>query len=279
MKVTHRLIGRKQSEEHIKKRVDTRKRNNSYVRQGLGHKPTNTKPNSGNFKKGIPHPPKRKYVDLDYCKEKYFKGYSTYDLSKKFSVSQKTIGNRLKEIGMKLRRRGEHTERTKQKIKDTLIKKEIQPKERYSGEVWNKGKSVSENERLRLKQMRAKQILPIKDSSIEIKIQNYLKKLGIEFFTHQYMKIEHGYQCDILIPKQETEGIIIPQKTIIEVDGCYFHGCPICKKYKSQRIERQIESDMIRTKELQEKGFRVIRLWEHEIKVMQLNDFKQDILK
>jgi len=36
---------------------------------------------------------------------------------------------------------------------------------------------------------------------------------------------------------------------------------------------------MIRTKELQEKGFRVIRLWEHEIKVMQLNDFKQDILK
>jgi G:T-mismatch repair DNA endonuclease (very short patch repair protein) len=259
MKVTHRLIGRKQSEEHIKKRVDTRKRNNSYVRQGLGHKPTNTKPNSGNFKKGIPHPPKRKYVDLDYCKEKYFKGYSTYDLSKKFSVSQKTIGNRLKEIGMKLRRRGEHTERTKQKIKDTLIKKEIQPKERYSGEVWNKGKSVSENERLRLKQMRAKQILPIKDSSIEIKIQNYLKKLGIEFFTHQYMKIEHGYQCDILIPIQKG----IPRPTIIECFGNYWHNYPLSR-----------EIDVQRCQELREKGFRVLVFWENEIKVMQLNDLK-----
>ncbi|MEK6882820.1 MAG: hypothetical protein AABY22_24570 [Nanoarchaeota archaeon] len=30
-----------------------------------------------------------------------------------------------------------------------------------------------------------------------------------------------------------------------------------------------------RTKELQEKGYRVIRLWEHEIKRIELNGFKE----
>ena len=52
----------------------------------------------------------------------------------------------------------------------------------------------------RNKRNRAKQISPVKDTSIEVKIQDYLKELNIEFFTHQYIKeIEHSYQCDIII--------------------------------------------------------------------------------
>ncbi len=111
-----------------------------------------------------------------------------------------------------------------------------------------------------MRKRRAKQILPVKDTSIEIKIQNFLKKLGIEFFTHQYMKeIDHGYQCDILIPSMNL---------VIECDGDYWHKYPIGR-----------EIDHIRTKELIQKGFKVLRLWEFEIKAMSLNQFKNNLKK
>ncbi len=110
----------------------------------------------------------------------------------------------------------------------------------------------------KIKEKRAKQILPIKDTSIEIKIQNFLKQLGIDFFTHQYMKeIEHSYQCDILIPSMNL---------VIECDGDYWHKYPT-----------GTEIDYVRTSELIKKGFKVLRLWENEIRVMELKDFQNKI--
>ena len=114
-------------------------------------------------------------------------------------------------------------------------------------------------EKERMKKQRAKQILPIKDTSIEVKIQNFLKKLGIEFFTHQHMNIKHDYQCDILIPIMNL---------VIECDGVYWHKYPVGR-----------DIDHIRTSELIDKGFKVLRLWEFEIKEMNLNDFKDKIRK
>lgn len=124
-----------------------------------------------------------------------------------------------------------------------------------------------------------KRKIPTKDSSIEIKIQEILSNLHIEYFTHKYMHIEHGYQCDILIPKQETEGVIIPQKTIIECDGCFWHGCKKCDKGHLKNIAKRKSLDNLRTKELQDKGFKIIRLWEHEIREMVLSEFKKRINK
>ena len=132
----------------------------------------------------------------------------------------------------------------------------------------------------KVKQARAKQVLPFKDSSQEVKIQNFLKLLGIEFFTHQYMKqIEHSYQCDILIPVQE--GVI--QKTIIECDGEFIHCNPIkyhlnFVRYPSAKkiitAQEIWEKDRIRTKELIEKGFRVLRFWENEVNGMSIKGFE-----
>ena len=117
----------------------------------------------------------------------------------------------------------------------------------------NKGKKRSIKTRNLIKLARAKQVLPVKDTKIEVKIQNFLSLLHLEFYIHKYIHINHGYQCDILIPKQETGGIIVAQKTIIEVDGCYWHGCKICKvnenKELTERQKKQIENDSIRTKE------------------------------
>ncbi len=151
----------------------------------------------------------------------------------------------------------------------------------HSEETKNKIRKIMNTPKMKklLKERRAKQIFPKIDTKIEQKIQNFLSLLHIEFFTHKYMNIEHGYQCDIFIPKQETDGVIIPQKTIIECDGCFFHCCSICDKInKLKWTEERREIDKLRTKELIEKGFRVIRLWEHEIKVMQLNDLRNKVI-
>ncbi len=117
------------------------------------------------------------------------------------------------------------------------------------------GEETSKKIKLKIREARAKQIFPLKDSSIEVKIQDYLKQLGYEFFTHQYMnEIEHGYQCDILIPALNL---------VIECDGDYWHKYPIGR-----------DIDHIRTKELLSKGFKVLRLWEKEIRIMGLEEFK-----
>lgn len=127
-----------------------------------------------------------------------------------------------------------------------------------------------------MKEKRKKQIFPKKDTYIERKIQEYLRLLGYDFFTHQYIEdIEHGYQCDISIPIQRR----IPVKTILEVDGDWWHGNP--KKYTNpNKLQKeQIQEDIVRTKELLNKGFRVIRIWESDVNKLSLEDFSLIILK
>jgi very-short-patch-repair endonuclease len=87
-----------------------------------------------------------------------------------------------------------------------------------------------------------------------------LQERFIYFLTHQYIKdIEHGYQCDILIPSMNL---------VIECDGDYWHKYPIGR-----------DIDRIRTSELLEKGFKVLRLWEFEIKKILIQEFKDKINK
>ncbi|MBU0958392.1 MAG: very short patch repair endonuclease [Nanoarchaeota archaeon] len=123
--------------------------------------------------------------------------------------------------------------------------------------------------RRKMRVARAKVKYPKVDTSIEVKIQNFLKELGIEFFTHQYMKIDLAYQCDIFIPSMNL---------IIEADGDYWHGN--LDKYgswlnlnKQQRIQKI--RDFERTAQLEGKGYTVIRLWEHEIRSMRTKQFKK----
>ncbi len=121
-----------------------------------------------------------------------------------------------------------------------------------------------------VREQRKNQIFPKKDTSIEVKIQNFLKILKIEFYTHYWMNIKHNYQCDILIPSKNI---------VIECDGDYWHGNPnIFKDNKlTERILKQREIDKNRTTELNKKGFKVLRLWENEIKVMNINKFEDRI--
>jgi len=176
----------------------------------------------------------------------------------------------LAHIGKSVRNGMKNSEETKEKIRLSNINahKKIDygfEKGKYAGFGFKRGHKTNvgkpsgmlgKHHTKEWKEKRALQIFPLKDTSIEVKIQNFLKTLGIDFFTHQYIReIEHGYQCDILIPSMNL---------VIECDGNYWHKYPVGN-----------DIDKIRTSELVESGFRVLRLWESDINSMDLNKFQE----
>ena len=71
------------------------------------------------------------------------------------------------------------------------------------------------------------------------------------------------------------------QKVAVFVDGCFWHGCPICQRplpatnteYWVKKINRNIERDRLHDAQLIEAGWQVVRIWEHELR--KGNDYKR----
>lgn len=67
--------------------------------------------------------------------------------------------------------------------------------------------------------------------------------------------------------------IVFTRKMIVVfVDGCFWHHCPTCfvppksnNDYWDKKILRNTTRDSEVTQTLQEAGYRVLRLWEHQI--------------
>jgi len=110
-----------------------------------------------------------------------------------------------------------------------------------------KGRVFTLEWRDKISMARLKQILPQKDTTIEIKLQQALRERGTVFEKHYPIK---GLP-DI---------VLLEQKIAVFCDGCYWHGCPI---HFPGRIN--IKNDAKVTADLVSKGWRVIRFWEHEI--------------
>ena len=112
----------------------------------------------------------------------------------------------------------------------------------------NKGKRRSEEFKENLRIVRLKQIIPFKNTSIEVKLQGLLKESNIDFETHY--------------PLVGQPDIFIKPNICIFADGCYWHKCPECGHSGRTERDKQVNE------ELQKQGYIVIRLWEHEIKDM-----------
>jgi len=126
-----------------------------------------------------------------------------------------------------------HTEKHKKKMSDLLS-----------------GRKHSKEAKQKMKKTRLLQIIPKKDTSIEVLMQNELKNRGYKFKTHAIVLKNNSnirpYQCDILLPKQ---------KIIIECDGNFWHDYPHHRK-----------TDIKHTQELTKEGNIVLRYWGNEIK-------------
>ena len=102
-----------------------------------------------------------------------------------------------------------------------------------------------------------------KDTKIEVKVRSELFKRGFRF-----RKNDSRYQGkpDIVLPKY---------KTVIFVNGCYWHRHPGCKyattpktnaEFWNKKFQTNIKNDAKNKAELEEAGWNVITLWECELK-------------
>lgn len=62
------------------------------------------------------------------------------------------------------------------------------------------------------------------------------------------------------------------QRLLLFVDGCYWHGCPKCYRrpssnlgYWDAKVARNRARDMKIAKQLKRDGWRVLRIWEHQL--------------
>lgn len=72
----------------------------------------------------------------------------------------------------------------------------------------------------------------------------------------------------------QPDMIFTRKKVVVFVDGCFWHGCPRCQKmpvdYESDfwqaKIKENRERDRRTTSALRKQGWRVIRVWEHDLR-------------
>lgn len=74
------------------------------------------------------------------------------------------------------------------------------------------------------------------------------------------------------------EFVFRAERVAVFTDGCFWHGCPRCGKtpnanssYWSKKIQLNIERDRKDEAAIAAMSFRVVRLWEHEIKASPAN--------
>lgn len=116
------------------------------------------------------------------------------------------------------------------------------------------------------KEQRSKNMSHIrsKDTSIELKVRKYLFSLGYRYRVN-YKKLPG--KPDIVFTKK---------KIAIFIHGCYWHGHNCNSRYAhvsksntdywNTKIQRNQERDKINIEQLEKDGWKVIVLWECEIK-------------
>lgn len=81
-----------------------------------------------------------------------------------------------------------------------------------------------------------------------------------------------GYRLHYKLPGKPD--IIFPKKRIaVFIDGCFWHKCPKCfvkpgtnRKFWNKKIDSNVERDRLVNTELKSKDWKVIRIWEHELR-------------
>ena len=102
-----------------------------------------------------------------------------------------------------------------------------------------------------------------KNTKPELQVRSWLHKRGFRFRLHR--KDLPGIP-DIILPKY---------KIAIFVHGCFWHQHPGCKKatiprtnhkFWKQKLERNVERDNEHDDQLKRQGWKVITLWECDVK-------------
>ena len=87
--------------------------------------------------------------------------------------------------------------------------------------------------------------------------------------------VAHGVSGWVLHPrgvKGRPDFYFARKKLVVFVDGCFWHKCPECyiepksnEEYWLPKIEKNVERDKKNNVLLNKEGWKVIRVWEHEL--------------
>lgn len=104
-------------------------------------------------------------------------------------------------------------------------------------------------------------MIKCRDTNPEISLRKLLFANGVRGYRINY-KLKG--KPDVVFPKQ---------KLAVFVDGCFWHKCPKCfveprtnKVFWKEKINSNIKRDKDVNKQLKKMGWKIIRIWEHEIK-------------
>lgn len=98
------------------------------------------------------------------------------------------------------------------------------------------------------------------NASTELRLVAVFRLLGITGWRRKHPLFG---KPDFVFPKR---------KLAVFVDGCFWHGCPLHAtrpkqnaRFWSEKIARNQARDRLVTRRLRARGWRVLRIWEHEL--------------
>ena len=107
-------------------------------------------------------------------------------------------------------------------------------------------------------------------------LRSALHKAGLRFRKH--VRPQYAFRCtaDIVFRRQ---------KVCVFVDGCFWHGCRIhfsCPNTNAawwkEKIQANIERDHRQSQLLENQGWRVLRVWEHDVSNLALSRVVSEIV-
>ncbi|HEY8933192.1 MAG TPA: very short patch repair endonuclease [Rariglobus sp.] len=107
------------------------------------------------------------------------------------------------------------------------------------------------------------------NASTELRLVAVFRTLGI---TGWRRGASLQFKTDKVKFKVRPDFVFRAHKLAVFVDGCFWHGCPIHAtqpkqnaKFWREKIARNQARDLLVTRTLRACGWRVLRLWEHEL--------------
>jgi DNA mismatch endonuclease, patch repair protein len=109
---------------------------------------------------------------------------------------------------------------------------------------------------------RRMQAVKRRDTKPELLLRSGLHRRGLRFFVDRAPLPGMRRRADLVFPRK---------RVAVYVDGCFWHGCPIHGTWPKNNADwwrEKIETNQARDRDtdrrLQQDGWQVIRVWEHD---------------
>lgn len=180
-------------------------------------------------------------------------------------ISERLKGHKLSELTRKkigdAIRGHKHTKKHRERISRLLRGIFISDEHRRKISEALKKYYIPEERRERLRTVRAN--MPDRDTKPEITVQKYLYDIGVKYENHKNI-------ADLLIgtpySNHQFDIVIEPLHMIIEVQGCYWHSCPIHFPRPTPKLLQKRIKDGVIQNFVEGAGWKMIWIWEHDIK-------------